>query len=194
MLADDLVAGVRALLFSAECADLQFCFGEQLICAHSLVLRARCPALLHACTMADGPHRGGNLRLLCVPGALTADHVEALLHYLYTDELCASTALMTQLQLLRSAETYLLPRLRELLVASLTAMLDVENAAYIYSKVRVAAPLGPQPHTNCWAPTPPHNQLVMRCPFGCLALLAKPAPGLGKFDITWGQPSSEVHM
>ena len=152
MLADDLVAGVRALLFSAECADVQLCVGDRIICAHSLVLRVRCPALLHACTVADGLHQSGALRLLCVPSTLTADEVEPLLRYVYTDELCASTSVTTRLQLLRPADAYSLPRLHALLVTSLTASLDIENAAHVYFEVAwrhlpMTSPPHIHPHT-----------------------------------------------
>ena len=83
----DLVQGVAALLRSEEGADLHLSCGGKSVFCHSLVLRLRCPKLLHALDRVDAPRDSSGRRMLTLPSILSPGPFSTVLAFIYTDAL-----------------------------------------------------------------------------------------------------------
>ena len=134
----DLVQGVSDLLRSEEGADLYLSCGGRTVFCHSLVLRLRCPKLLHTLDREDAPRDSSGRRMLTLPSLLLPGPFGTVLSFVYTDVLCDGFVDEHLGPIIAACERYELPRLQELCEQRLRDGLSPERAAAVVALAQKA--------------------------------------------------------
>ena len=134
----DLVQGVAELLRSEEGADLHLSCGGRSVFCHSLVLRLRCPKLLHTLDRVDAPRDSSGRRMLTLPSILAPGPFGTVLAFIYTDALSDGFAEEQLAPIIAACERYELPRLQEFCELRLRDGLSPERAAAVVALAQKA--------------------------------------------------------
>ena len=123
--------GVADLLRSEEGADLHLSCGGRSVFCHSLVLRLRCPKLLHTLDREDAPRDSSGRRMLTLPSILAPGPFGTVLAFIYTDTLSDGFEDDQLAPIIAACERYELPRLQEFCELRLRDGLSPERAAAV---------------------------------------------------------------